>query len=116
MARMKVQLQLSGTIRHDPETGTFVSHCPELNLYSAGNSELEALEAIRSAVSLFLQSAYERKKLGEIFEKLNLRFSPIQEAPTDPPLRVGEFDTQQLPINVPFYLLQEGGHIRGAGA
>ena len=107
MAQVKAQIFVSCTVRRDDATNSFVSHCPELKLYSAGNTELEALEAIRSAVSLFLRWAYERKSLGGILIEMGMHYA------SDPaPLRLGSeanvgsaLSTQSIPIQVPFFLL-----------
>lgn len=43
----------------------WVSFCPELDLYSQGESENEAFEAISETVHLHLKHTGERRKRGE---------------------------------------------------
>lgn len=114
MAKVTAQIEVTGIVRPDPDTGSFVSHCPEFSLYSAGNTELEAIEAIRSAVELFLRYHYERSTLGALLWEKGLRFKTQRDLPawtdTTPQATVGgRLEQQQIPIEVPFYLLQSAG-------
>jgi hypothetical protein len=103
--RGAVQVQVTCTIQRDNKADAFVSHCPKLNLYSAGNTELESLEAIRSAVMLFLKWAYEHQRLSEIMNEYGVRFNPEPEPwPLESKaVQVGA-GTQSIPIRVPFYV------------
>lgn len=115
MARVKVQIEVTCMVRRDDESNAFVSFCPEFAMYSAGNTELEALEAIRSAVELFLRYNYERSKLGEILQEKGLRFTTQEDAPPwleGTRAEVGEAHEQQIPIQVPFYLLRPSSDSR----
>jgi predicted RNase H-like HicB family nuclease len=60
---LQIQVNLSGAIRHDEDAGVFVSYCPALKLYSQGESEVQAMEALKSAVGLFLTTCFERNQL-----------------------------------------------------
>ena len=55
--------RLRGVIRQDEETDAFVSYCPALNIFSQAESEERARQALGSAVSLFLNTCYERGQL-----------------------------------------------------
>jgi len=120
MARMTMQMEVSCRLRHDEQTSAFVSHCPELNLCSAGNTELEAVEAVRSAITLFLRWVYERRQLDEILAKMGLQFMPASQpiqwgVESSPGVEVGSVAAQSVPIQVPFYLLaQDAQSIQGA--
>jgi predicted RNase H-like HicB family nuclease len=57
---LQIQVNLSGAIRRDPDVGVFVSYCPALKLYSQGEDELQALEALKSAVGLYLTTCFMR--------------------------------------------------------
>lgn len=50
------------TIRYDVDAHVYVAHCPLIGVYSQGETEAEAKEAIRSAVEMYLQ--YERERPG----------------------------------------------------
>jgi predicted RNase H-like HicB family nuclease len=56
--RVKAPLKLHTTVTLacfvslERESGIFVSHCPALSVYSQGETESEALRALRSAIKL----------------------------------------------------------------
>ena len=60
MKRIHLPVQLQGLIRWDEDAGVYVSCCPALQLYSQGESEEEAEEAIKSAVHLFISTRLEK--------------------------------------------------------
>lgn len=109
MAKMTGQFQVTCTIRHDAETGSYVARCLEFDLYSAGTTELEAQEAIKSAVAMFLDYAYEQKQLGEILQSIGMQFTSGDACALAENIyaKVGGIDTQTIPIQVPFFLLQK---------
>jgi hypothetical protein len=108
MAKMTANFELRCTVRHDEDTDSYVSHCPDLNIFSGGHSELEALEGIRSAISLLLEWAYKQKTLGSLLGDMGMRFAPKKEDfSVDADTDVGAIGTQSVPIHVPFYLLQQ---------
>ncbi len=46
-------------IEYDPETKSYAAYCPELpGCCSAGNTEEEALENVKEAISLYLEPAH----------------------------------------------------------
>jgi predicted RNase H-like HicB family nuclease len=53
-------------ISYDQDAECFVSWCAELNIYSAGESEAQAMEAIHEAVCLALDYAYRERILGRM--------------------------------------------------
>ncbi len=57
-------------IEHDPETNSYAAHCPELpGCCSAGDTEEEALENIKEAISLYLEPVpVELKPEKKIYE------------------------------------------------
>lgn len=77
MATVKIHMQLTCTVRKDEETDCYVSHCPILNVFSAGNSELEALEAIRSALKMYALALYKQNRLDE--KLLTTGFCPVSD-------------------------------------
>lgn len=109
MASIKIHLQLDCTVREDKETESYVSHCPALNVFSAGNTELEALEAIRSALSMYVISLYKQNRLDE--KLLTTGFFPVGEIKHAPPPRgqyvaveVGREAKQHIEVDVPVLL------------
>src|SRR5687767_12373843 len=60
---LQIQVNLSGAIRKDDAANVFVSYCPALKLYSQGEDETQALEAIKSAVTLYLATCIDRGQL-----------------------------------------------------
>jgi predicted RNase H-like HicB family nuclease len=76
---IQVIFKLSITIRHDGEASVFVSHCPALGVYSQADSEPEAIEAIREAAMLYLQTAYEHDRLDQILRRSG--FTAMQPPP-----------------------------------
>lgn len=60
---LQIQVNLSAAIRKDADANTYVSYCPALKLYSQGDNEIRALEALKSAVELFLTTCFERGQL-----------------------------------------------------
>ena len=53
-AKIKVE------VHKDDETGIWVSHSPDLDLYSQGNTLSEALEALRLGMNTYLGVCYKR--------------------------------------------------------
>jgi predicted RNase H-like HicB family nuclease len=110
MATIEFTINVNCQIRHDDDAGVFVSHCPTLNVYSQGETEEEALEAIKEAVSLHVTTAFDFARLDKVLRKAGFeKFSPDQamgavESP-------GEFvkvelrkDVKDFPISLPFHL------------
>lgn len=42
-------------VKFDEETKSYISHCPLLNIYSQGQTEAEAISALKSAVKLYVE-------------------------------------------------------------
>ncbi len=61
---------LRGGYRQDQDSGVFVSFCPALKIYSQGRNAEEAMEALRSAVKLFLNNCYKREQLERALREL----------------------------------------------
>ncbi|MEP6716424.1 MAG: hypothetical protein ABJC09_12705 [Terriglobia bacterium] len=101
---MKFEVYCSVT--HDVDSESFVSHCHEFDIFSAGMTELEAMEAMRSAVTLYIQSAIENKKIDQVLDRAGLRVTRVrQETPSITPLRVVGDNIHAVPLEIPLYLL-----------
>ena len=57
-------------VEYDPEVKSYAAYCPELpGCCSAGDTEKEAIENAKEAISLYLEPTPDKLKLkGEIFE------------------------------------------------
>lgn len=58
--QLSIEIPLDVALRYDEQNDIHVSWCPSLNIYSQGTTEEGATEALRSALVMFLQHAYER--------------------------------------------------------
>lgn len=65
MPKQSAVLRFQCQTKHQ-DSGIWVSHCPALGLYSQGESQTEATEAIHEAVTLYLQTAYKMQTLDRI--------------------------------------------------
>ena len=72
---MLAVLRLSAEVRYDPTAECFESYCPELDVYSAANSESEAIEALQSAINMTLTSYYRHGRLDEFLKQRE--FTPV---------------------------------------
>lgn len=108
MATVKIHMQLTCTVREDKEADCYVSHCPALNVFSAGNTELEAFEAIRSALTMYALALYKKNRLDE--KLLTTGFFPVSGnvAPKVEQFvaveEVGRGDLQSFEVDIPLVL------------
>jgi predicted RNase H-like HicB family nuclease len=56
-------------IRHDDDADVFVGFCPRFKVYSQGETQEEALEAVGSAVALRLSTAFEHGRINTILRQ-----------------------------------------------
>lgn len=73
----------------------FISQCPLLDVYSQGSTRSEALDNLREAVKLFLQSCLERGTLERV-----LRESGFASAVDTGPLPRGKQDYVNVPLSL----------------
>ena len=112
----QITFKLNTKLRHDPGASVFVSHCPALKIFSQGESKEEAVEAIREAASLYLQTAFAHDRLDQVLRRVGF----VQLGPLPEGVAVGdvteEFVSVQTPdtapladveIEVPLYLLEQ---------
>ena len=59
-----LKFSLQGQLREDKQTNCFVSYCPALDIYAAGNTRPEAKDALRATIELFIRICYERAIFG----------------------------------------------------
>ena len=108
VSNVQIVANLIGLVRKDTEADVFVSHCPSLGLYSQGETEDEAVEAIRSAVHLYLDAAYAHDRLDLVLRRGGFR--PIepgtpQPQPFDEYVAIGAQEAKQVEIKVPLTLV-----------
>jgi predicted RNase H-like HicB family nuclease len=65
---LQISMQLEGAVRHDADSGVYVSFCPALRIYSQGTTESEAFEALKSAASLFVSACIKRNQLHSVLK------------------------------------------------
>ena len=80
---MTKQLVLSVAVKSEPEGGYSVV-CTELGVPSQGETIEEALENIKEAVELYLESAEELGLMDEVLEKLGLTEEDFKDKLTIP--------------------------------
>ena len=62
MSTLSIMFQLTCGVRWDEQAGVFVSSCPSMNVYSQGETEDEAIAAIKSAVGLYLKAVFHGRR------------------------------------------------------
>ena len=87
---MTVTFRLDGQIiRYDDEAGVFVSFCPALKLYSQGETEEDAKEALRSTVCQYIQACFD---LGTLHKELTQKHNFSMMTPgANPVTSPGQF-------------------------
>lgn len=110
MATIEFTINVTCQIRRDDDAGVFVSHCPRLNIYSQGETEEEALEAIKEAVTLHVTTAFDFNRLDKVlrkagFEKFTLnQVMDAVELPTEFVKVQMRKDVKDFPISLPLRL------------
>lgn len=66
---ISVAVKVRCMIKRDDEADVYVSHVPILNLYSQGETEAEAKEAIEEAVLLYLKAAYKFDRMDQLLRR-----------------------------------------------
>ena len=77
--KVEVTVKLDVAYRVDDKTGDHISWCPALGIYSQGETEKEADEAIKSAMLNYLRICFQRKILDSILVRHG--FSPVASGP-----------------------------------
>ena len=58
--RLTVSFKLSAEVSRDPDTQSFMSYCPALDLYSAGRTDDHARSALVSGAEMYLRHCFQR--------------------------------------------------------
>jgi predicted RNase H-like HicB family nuclease len=118
-----IAVKVSATIVYDEEAGAFVSRSPLLNIFSQGNSESEAKEALEEAIGMQLRAAYRFDRLHQLlvragFTKMTGEGIPPAELKSFP----GEYvsvttehaeNAKQFEIEVPLTLIAAAANNHG---
>lgn len=108
---INIKVKVLVNVRPDDEAGVFVSHCPVLNVYSQGESEEEAKEAIQEAIQLKLAIAYRFDRLHQILTRsgFSRMVGQISDLPSEPIQYVSVMaipdKSKQFEIEVPMALV-----------
>ena len=105
-----MEFKLHAAVRHDEESGLFVSWCPALNIFSQGTSFPQACAAIKSGVTMWLEHCYSKGILNQALAERGF----VAED-TDGPDAEGEFvnveEDAKFPnsfdFSVPFHLIAD---------
>lgn len=76
--QINIVFQLNGAFRDDDVAKGVVSYCQALNIYSHGADKEKAKEALIKAISLYLETCYQRGSLGDILRKAGFEALPAQ--------------------------------------
>ena len=76
---VRFEFQLPVNIYQDKDTGIWVSHAPDLELYSQGTSQEEARRAIGSAVDLYIKDCARKGIILKVLGEAGI--SPVEEYP-----------------------------------
>ncbi len=90
MGLFEVRVQLPFKVQ--PEDGHFVSICPALQVYSQGPDEAKALSNLEEAVTLFIESCYERGTLNQVMKDCGFYQTQPHESTDD----------KYIDVSVPF--------------
>ncbi len=108
MSTPTIMFQLTCWVRHDEPTDVFVSRCPSMNVYSQGETEDEALAAIKSAVGLYLKAAFQHDRLEQTLRRAgfaSLSTEPVVRTPTEFVAFQSKPEMKPYDIEVPLALL-----------
>jgi predicted RNase H-like HicB family nuclease len=107
---ISIAVKVLCTIRRDEEADVFVSHCPVLSVFSQGESQEEAREAIEEAIGLHLKTAYKFDRLDQVlrragFKEFSGAISPEEPAQFVSVIEHGDYSQHEVNIEVPLTLL-----------
>lgn len=85
---------LSGVIKK--ENGHYVSYCPELDIASCGDSEKEAFENLKDALSLYLNTLDSTKQRERVFQERGVK-ETIENEEVAPECRLTYEKIREIP-------------------
>jgi predicted RNase H-like HicB family nuclease len=105
MPSVQMNFNLKCLVRYDQEAAVFVSHCPGLQIYSQGETAEEAHAAITSAVTMYLEGAYDFDRLDQVLRRAGFRPVPPGQPLPSEFIEARTDDAQEISISVPMTLL-----------
>jgi hypothetical protein len=103
---LQVSFRLKFATRHDADANVYVGYCPALKLYSQGETQEEASNAVVSAATLFLVTCYERDALHSALRRRGMTRATSAAVNGDGDkefVAIGEFKDEfwrEVPINL----------------
>jgi predicted RNase H-like HicB family nuclease len=91
MATIEFTINMNCTVHRDDDAGVFVSHCPTLDIYSQDETEADALEAIKEAITLHITTAFDFNRLDKILRRAGFSKFVPNTAEEGPSYEDGEF-------------------------
>jgi predicted RNase H-like HicB family nuclease len=105
-----MSFRLICTVKQDPKRRRWIAGCPQLDIYSQGNTKEAAKAALDEAVKLWIESCVERNTLDEALRQCGFRRINAEEAKrcrqviaVRPPASDAEVDTFDLMLIIPAY-------------
>ncbi len=100
---MQIEARLYVTVRRDEAAGVFVSYAPALDIYSQGETQEHAVQAIESAMRMYLITALEEDKIGRVLKRFGEVVSGIGPKASTQYIKVvedGEHQIKAMPLTV----------------
>ena len=94
--QITISVKLTATIEYDDEAGVFVSRTPVLNIFSQGDSEVEAKEALEEAIVMQLRASYRFDRIHQLLVRAG--FTKI--VGLGPPDDIETFSGQYVSVDV----------------
>jgi predicted RNase H-like HicB family nuclease len=120
--RITIKVKVLASIEYDTEAGVFVSSCPVLKMFSQGESEPEAEEALKEAIGMQLTAAYHFDRIHQLLVRAGFTNMTGLGPPSDPESFPGEYisvttehaeKAKQFEIEVPLTLLAAAANNHG---
>lgn len=70
MATLRLELTVPVSLKKEGEF--FIASCPVLDVHSQGKTERKAMENLKEAMTLFLETCFEMGTLGEVLKEAGL--------------------------------------------
>ena len=108
LSKPQFMFRFTAAIRQDSDQGTWVSWCPELNLFSQGTNFQESLDALGATALSWIKYCYRR---GILDDSLIRRGWSVTETTTNENVVIDGIElkkyphTRALDLKVPLYLV-----------
>lgn len=102
MGLAQVSFDVRITVNVRPDDVGFVSHCPVLDVFSQGATEQEALENIKEAVQLFIESCYMRGCLDQVLKDSGFELRSLPAS-----LELSDLSGDESAVHVPLALIAD---------